>query len=170
MDGSGNSARGLVLGADGNFYGITAVGGAYGYGTIFKITPTGALTMLHSFDDLTDGQDAGPALVQDTNGNFYGTAASGGASDHGTVFSLVAGLGPFVETLPTSGTVGAAVMILGTNLTGATAVTFDGTPAKFTVASSSLITTTVPTGANTGEVKVITPNGTLPSNVSFLVP
>jgi uncharacterized repeat protein (TIGR03803 family) len=170
MDGSGNSARGLVLGADGNFYGITAVGGAYGYGTIFKITPTGALTMLHSFDDLTDGQDAGPALVQDTNGNFYGTAASGGASDHGTVFSLVAGLGPFVETLPTSGTVGAAVMILGTNLTGATAVTFDGTPAKFTVASSSLITTTVPTGANTGEVKVITPDGTLPSNVSFLVP
>jgi uncharacterized repeat protein (TIGR03803 family) len=170
MDGSGNSARGLVLGADGNFYGITGVGGANGYGTVFKMTPSGALTMLHSFDDLTDGQDPGPALVQDTNGNFYGTAALGGASDHGTIFSLAVGWGPFVETLPTSGTVGAAVMILGTNLTGATAVTFNGTAAVFKMVSASEITTTVPSGATTGEVQVMTPSGTLSSNVSFRVP
>jgi uncharacterized repeat protein (TIGR03803 family) len=169
MDGSGNSAAGLVRGADGNFYGITKVGGTYGYGTLFKITPTGALTMLHSFDE-TDGQDAGPGLVQDTNGNFYGTTALGGASDHGTIFSLAVGLGPFVETLPTSGTVGAAVMILGTNLTGATAVTFNGTAAAFKVVSASEITTAVPAGATTGAVEVVTPSGTLSSNLSFRVP
>jgi hypothetical protein len=66
--------------------------------------------------------------------------------------------------------VGAAVKILGTNLTGATKVTFDGTLATFTVVSSSEITTTVLTGATTGKVKVTTPSGTLTSNVNFRVP
>jgi uncharacterized protein (TIGR03437 family) len=65
--------------------------------------------------------------------------------------------------------VGAAVNILGTNLTGATSVSFNGTAAKFTVVSSSEITTTVPAGATTGAVKVVTPSGTLASNVSFQV-
>jgi hypothetical protein len=79
------------------------------------------------------------------------------------------GLGPFVETKPTAGKVGAAVNILGTNLTGATSVSFNGTAATFTVVSSSEITTTVPTGATTGKVKVATPGGTLGSNVKFRV-
>jgi uncharacterized repeat protein (TIGR03803 family) len=175
MDGSGSSAAGLVQGADGNFYGITKTGGANGYGTVFKITPTGVLTMLHSFcaqggASCTDGRGPGPGLVQDTNGTLYGTTFAGGASDDGTIFSLAVGLSPFVETLPTSGTVGAAVMILGTNLTGATAVTFNGTAAVFKVVSASEITTAVPSGATTGEVEVATPRGTFSSNVSFRVP
>jgi hypothetical protein len=65
--------------------------------------------------------------------------------------------------------VGAAVKILGTNLTGATSVTFNGKTAVFKVASSAEITTTVPAGATTGKVKVVTPGGTLSSNVSFAV-
>jgi hypothetical protein len=73
------------------------------------------------------------------------------------IFSLSVGLGPFVETEPASGAVGAAVNILGTNLTGATSVTFNGIAAKFTVVSSSEITTTVPAGATTGEVQVVDP-------------
>jgi uncharacterized protein (TIGR03437 family) len=110
---------------------------------------------------------------------LYGTTASGASvigkynsctGICGTVFSLFVGLGPFVETDPASCKVRAAVKILGTDLTGATSVTFNGTAAKFTVVSSSEITTTVPTGATTGEVKVITPGGTLLSNVSFRVP
>jgi uncharacterized repeat protein (TIGR03803 family) len=124
---------------------------------------------LHSFDN-TDGSESSGGLVQATNGTFYGVTAFGGASGDGTIFSLAVGLGPFVETLPTSGTVGAAVMILGTNLTGATAVTFNGTAAVFKVVSSSEITTSVPTGATTGEVQVVTPSGMLSSNVSFRVP
>ena len=87
----------------------------------------------------------------------------------GTVFSLSVGLGPFVETQPTSGKVGAAVKILGTDLTDATKVTFHGTTATFTVVSSSLITATVPTGATTGTVRVLTPTGALSSNVNFRV-
>jgi uncharacterized protein (TIGR03437 family) len=66
--------------------------------------------------------------------------------------------------------VGARVKILGTNLTGATSVSFNGTPAVFKVASGSKITTTVPTGATTGTVQVVTPSGTLSSNVPFRVP
>lgn len=175
---------GLIQATDGDLYGATQGGGANGIGgTIYKITPTGTLTTLYSFCSQTDCKDGyGPlaAPVQDTNGNFYGTTWLGGTSatctsctppgtGYGTVFSLSVGLGPFVETQPTSGTVGTAVKILGTNLTSATSVTFNGTVAVFKVASSSEITTTVPTGATTGTVKVVTSKGTLSSNVKFRV-
>jgi len=118
-------------------------------------------------------------LVQGTNGSFYGTAYFGGASGNcsggpegngcGTVFSLSVGLGPFVETQPSSGNVQTAVKILGTNLGGATGVTFNGTAATFTVVSSSEINATVPAGATTGAVEVVTPGGTLTSNLNFRV-
>jgi hypothetical protein len=76
-----------------------------------------------------------------------------------------------VETVPTSGKVKADVKILGTGLTGARSVTFNGTAATFKVASSSEITTTVPEGATTGVVKVVTSGGTtLTSNTVFQVP
>jgi uncharacterized repeat protein (TIGR03803 family) len=163
----------MIQATNGNFYG-TSVYGAGGpcyisCGTIFSITSGGALTTVHSFGN-TDGENPSGGLFQATNGTFYGTAFQGGANGDGTIFSLSLGLGPFVKTLPTSGAVGAAVRILGTDLTGATNVTFNGTAAKFTVASNSEITATVPVDASTGEVKVVTPNGTLSSNVSFRVP
>jgi hypothetical protein len=85
------------------------------------------------------------------------------------VLSVSVGLSPFVETQPTSGHVGAGVRILGTDLTGATSVTFNGTPAVFKVVKSSYITTTVPAGATTGTVQVVTPGGTLLGNVPFQV-
>jgi uncharacterized repeat protein (TIGR03803 family) len=173
----------LVQATDGNFYGTTSSGGANlcyvggvfrGCGTVFKITPRGSLTTLHSFDS-ADGASPLAAVVQDTNGKLYGTTQSGGntvtcsSGGCGTVFSLSVGLGPFVETQTTSGKVGAAVKILGTNLTGATCVMFNGKPAIFKVVLSSLITTTVPEGATTGKVKVTTPHGPLSSNVAFRV-
>jgi hypothetical protein len=79
------------------------------------------------------------------------------------------GLGAFVETQATSGAVGSAIKILGTSLTGATSIAFNGAAATFTVVSSSLITTTVPAGASTGFVTVTTPSGTLISNKQFRV-
>jgi uncharacterized repeat protein (TIGR03803 family) len=165
----GADARsGIILGSDGNFYGTTYYGGIHNEGTVFKITPAGVLTTLHSFDG-TDGYDQIGVLFQATNGTFYGTTVSGGANGDGTVFSLSLGLAPFVETVPTSGKVGAKVIILGNSLTGTTSVTFNGTAATFTVASDSEIKTTVPTGATTGRIKVTTPGGTLTSNVSFRV-
>jgi uncharacterized protein (TIGR03437 family) len=60
-------------------------------------------------------------------------------------------------------------MSLSTDLTGATSVTFNGTAAVFKVASPTLVTTTVPTGATSGKIQVVTPSGTLSSNVPFRV-
>jgi uncharacterized repeat protein (TIGR03803 family) len=163
---------GLVQGSDGNLYGTTSLGGFPNGGTVFKITRAGTLTSLYSFcsqTNCTDGQNPVASLVQDTNGVFYGTTELGGADAFGTVFSLSVGLGPFAETRPTSGKVGKVVKILGTNLTGSTSVTFNGTAATFTVVSGSEITTTVPTGATTGKVKVTTPQRTLTSNMFFRV-
>ena len=160
-------AAALIQATDGNFYGTTTNGGAYLYGTVFKITPEGKLTTLHNFGS-TDGAFPN-GLIQATDGNFYGKASEGGASGDGTVFRLSAGLGPFVETQSTSGKVGATVIILGSNLKDVISVTFNGTSAKFTVVSSTEITTTVPSDATTGKVKVKTPSGTLTSNVAFRV-
>ncbi len=160
----------LVQATNGTFYGETYGGGANDYyGTLFSITSGGTLTTLYSYGNPGTFSPEG-GLFQATNGTLYGTTLAGSVTGvDGTIFSLGVGLGPFVETMPTSGKVGAAVTILGTNLTGATSVTFNGTAATFTVVSSSEITTTVPSGATTGKIKVATPHHTLLSNVNFRV-
>jgi uncharacterized repeat protein (TIGR03803 family) len=175
VNGSGPTA-GLVQATDGSFYGTTQSGGASstgssaGYGTVFEITPGGRLTTLHSFDLGDGGYQPVGGLLQATDGSFYGTTWAGGTGDLGTVFKLDLGLRPFVKTLPTSGTVGAPVRILGSDLTGATSVSFNGVAAEFTVNSTgTTISTTVPAGATTGKVQVTTPNGTLLSNAIFQV-
>jgi uncharacterized repeat protein (TIGR03803 family) len=169
----------LVEGSDGNLYGTAQEGGYFnnqcsegGCGTVFKVTPQGRLTTLHKFCaqlDCTDGDYPRAGLIQATDGTFYGSTIAGGSDGNGTVFRLSVGLAPFIETLPTSGKAGSTVRILGTNLTGVTSVTFNDTAATFTVESSSCIETTVPAGATTGTVQVVTPSGTLSSNVSFRV-
>lgn len=165
--------RGLVQGTDGNFYGTTMNGGASGNcstgcGTVFRITPRGGLTTLHSFS-VSDGSSPQAGLLQGTDGNFYGTTSGGGLYSYGTVFKLSVGLKPFVASQTYSGIVGANVIILGNNLTGSTAVSFNGTASSFNVVSASEITTTVPADATTGKIDVTTPSGTLTSNTPFYV-
>ena len=165
---------GLVQGTDGNFYGTTSEGASQkcpsGCGTVFEITSAGTFTTLHRFDQ-TDGEYHYAGLVQGTDGSFYGTTrGNAGSHVYGTVFNLSVGLGPFVKTLPTSGNIGAKVTILGTDLTGASSVTFNGKAATFTVVSATEITTTVPKVTTTGTLQVVTPSGTLSSNVAFRVP
>jgi uncharacterized repeat protein (TIGR03803 family) len=168
----------LIQATNGELYGTTAGGGANAEGTVFKITSSGALATVYSFcaqSGCGDGATPLAALVQDTSGDFYGTTAGGGIGTGyagpgcGTVFRLSVGLGPFVETLPDSAAVGAEIRVLGTDLTGATSVSFNGTAAAFEVVSASEITTTVPAGASSGEVRVVTPSGALSSNVPFRV-
>jgi acetyl-CoA acetyltransferase len=80
------------------------------------------------------------------------------------------GLRPFVETRPATAKAGAAIEILGSVLAGATSVTFNGTPATFAVnTSGTAISATVPIGATSGTIQVVTPSGTLSSNVPFRV-
>ena len=93
--GTGIMPFGLVQGSDGNFYGTTGGGGNNhncqgGCGTIFEITPLGALTTLYTFDG-NDGSAPHGELVQGADGNFYGTTSGGGSAGDGTVFSLSAG-------------------------------------------------------------------------------
>ena len=171
---------GLVQGTDGAFYGTTYYGGAYGSpnlgGSVFRMSLRGALNTIHSFCSLpncADGQAPSAGLLQATNGDFYGTTSLGGIGSgfgDGTIFRLSAGLRPFVAIEPTSGIVGTAVTILGTDLTGATSVTFNGTAAAFTVnASGTAISAMAPATATTGTVQVVKPSGTLVSSVPFRV-
>ncbi len=88
-------AAGLVLGSDGNFYGTAAYGGASGAGTVFKITPSGALTAIYNFCSLAncaDGQEPLAPLTQGADGNLYGTTYYGGrpCNSHGcgTAFKI----------------------------------------------------------------------------------
>jgi uncharacterized repeat protein (TIGR03803 family) len=152
---------GLVQGTDGNFYGTTQAN------LVFTMTPAGALTILFTFD-FPEGFEPLAPLVQSRDGNFYGTTYQG-ADYYGNIFVLSVGLAPFVEAKPPFGKAGTSVTILGDNLSRTAAVTFNGTPANFKVLSNTLITTSVPAGASTGTVEVVTPQGTLKSNAPFRV-
>jgi uncharacterized repeat protein (TIGR03803 family) len=171
----GSPAAGLVQATDGNLYGTTNYGGALGYGTIFSIATSGTFAVLYNFDSVHGSNPQG-GLMQHTNGKLYGTTVYGGASTDclgsgcGTVFSFDVGLGPFVTFVVRYGKVGSVVQILGTGLTGTTAVSFNGVPASsFTVFGDTFMSATVPAGATTGPVAVTTPTGTLTSNVNFTV-
>ena len=142
----------LIFDAAGNLYGTTYSGGAYGYGTVFELTPAAGGTwtekVLHSFiNDGTDGHEPYAGLIFDAAGNLYGTTFAGGPSDLGTVFELTpAGGGTWTEkvlhTFNNDGTDGyepyaglildAAGNLYGTTQGGGTAFTgtvFQLTPA-----------------------------------------
>lgn len=178
----GQYPTGLIQATDGNLYGAT-VGCVPGnncvpvnQGTVFQITPTGTLTTLHSFTG-PDGESPAAAPVQATNGMIYGTTLAGGPgyagftpSGSGTIYTISLGAAPFVTAVPPARHVGQKILILGTGLTGATSVTFNGVSATFTVSSDTRINATVPAGATSGSIQVVTPSGTLSSNIAFVVP
>ncbi len=77
----------VYVDAAGNIYGTTENGGAFTYGTIFKVDASGNYTVLHSFTN-TDGAYPAAGLIADSAGNLYGTAYDGGASNLGVVFKV----------------------------------------------------------------------------------
>jgi uncharacterized repeat protein (TIGR03803 family) len=112
-----NPTGGLTLGTDGNFYGTTQMGGANLQGTVFKMTTTGTITLLHSFSSVFDGAFPWGPPIEGTDGNFYGTA-SGGKGNNGlvykvtssgtysTLYTLTPAIGSYPIAPPTQGTDG----------------------------------------------------------------
>jgi uncharacterized repeat protein (TIGR03803 family) len=93
----GSPTASLVQGPDGSFYGASTGAGAYGGGTVFKVTPEGSLTTLYNFcaqHGCADGAYPEGALALGTDGNFYGTTLHGGNNvceyQCGTVFRITA--------------------------------------------------------------------------------
>ncbi len=108
-DGNGpkNPYTGLVQASDGNFYGTTRLGGNNGVGTIFRISSSGTLAVLHEFNG-DDGNDPQGRLVVGPDGQLYGTTMRGGPADRGVIYRISVsgdyqvlytfpGLGPFNE-------------------------------------------------------------------------
>ena len=94
----------LTLGTDGNLYGHTPGGGAASKGTLFRCTPAGVLTTLHSFSGTSSSPAPVGALLQAVDGNFYGMTNVGGvANNAGTVFRVTPG-GAFTELVVFTGT------------------------------------------------------------------
>ncbi|HEY3637162.1 MAG TPA: choice-of-anchor tandem repeat GloVer-containing protein [Rhizomicrobium sp.] len=84
---------GLIADTSGNLYGTASQGGGSrcsgtGCGTIFRLTPDGTFTVLHSFSGASDGEFPAANLLMDKKGDLYGTAGGGGPNDAGTVFKL----------------------------------------------------------------------------------
>jgi uncharacterized repeat protein (TIGR03803 family) len=83
-----NPEAGVIQGRDGNFYGNTFQGGAGSFGTVFKITPSGSETILHTFAGSRDGANPSANLLQSGDGNLYGSTGAGGAGGFGTFFKV----------------------------------------------------------------------------------
>ncbi len=163
-----NPFNALTLANDGNFYDV--LGTFSGGGFIFQITPEGAFTSLYDFSCCHGGYDPAGMLLQGTDGGLYGaTLYNSNDCCSGSIFKFSNDLSPLVETVPVAGKAGQSVLILGNGLTGTTSVTFNGVAAAFTVESDTYIKATVPKGATTGTVSVVTASGTLNSNPQFVV-
>jgi uncharacterized repeat protein (TIGR03803 family) len=82
---------GVAFDAKGNLYGTTSGGGLYsfgGYGTVFKLDPTGKETVLYTFMGANDASSPEAGVIRDSHGNLYGTTYLGGTDGAGTVFKV----------------------------------------------------------------------------------
>ena len=112
-----NPTGGLTLGTDGNFYGTTQLGGSKLQGTVFKMTTTGTITLLHSFNSVFDGAFPGDRRSWDRTGIFMGRRAAARASNglvykitssgtYSTIYILTQAIGTYPIAPPTQGTDG----------------------------------------------------------------
>jgi uncharacterized repeat protein (TIGR03803 family) len=104
---------GLCQGSDGNFYGTTYTGydinydgNIYNssYGTVFSITPSGTFATLTALNGADDGANPKTALVQGSDGNYYGTTSTGGPGGQGTIYRIAFTTAPQIATQPVNQT------------------------------------------------------------------
>jgi uncharacterized repeat protein (TIGR03803 family) len=143
-------------------------GGTKNDGTIFRIASGGAFSVRYDFTGASGGFPM-VTLLQHTTGILYGDTNTTGAHNTGVFYSLKASLPAYAALLPTSGKVAKSIGILGQGFNSATAVSFNGTAAKFTIASDTFISAAIPAGATTGVVTVAIPSGNLKSKINFRV-
>lgn len=164
-DGAYSPIAGVALGSDGNFYGVSPRA-AFNLGILYRITPAGVFTFLGALGVNSDPQ---VTPIQHTNGILYGEDYAGGDAGYGEFYSVNDSLKSFAALVPSVGKVGKTVGILGHGFKGATAVSFNGVSAKFTIKSSTFLEATVPSGATTGKVTVTRSSGKLVSKQNFQV-
>jgi uncharacterized repeat protein (TIGR03803 family) len=159
---------GLVEAKDGYLYGNTKAGGKGGRGVIFRIKPDGSdFVVVYNLNiNMTEGRYCVQGGIQHSNGNLYNVVNEGGTKGQGIVYCL--DMKTF-SLSPSSGKAGTPVSLSGFNFTGATSVTIGGIAAAFKVDSDQKIMVTVPAGARTGVVKVVTPKVTLTSKTPFQI-
>jgi uncharacterized repeat protein (TIGR03803 family) len=80
----------LLQAKDGNFYGTTYSAGPIGFGTIFKLTPTGGFSVIHEFKGpaAADGSNPIGGLTQTSDGSLFGTTATGGKYNLGSIYKF----------------------------------------------------------------------------------
>ncbi len=170
-----NPRAGLFLAADGNYYGTAYQGGANGYGTVFRMTPGGAVSVVHAFTGAPFGSGFPlSSVTQDADGNLYGTTESGGYLNQGTAWriapdgtysllhsfsgSLIDGSKPYGTLVPMGGALygatladqvsGAGVIFkLDTGTSGVLPVEFSVSPTDIGVGSPATLTWSSPTAA-----------------------
>ena len=117
---------GVVTGTDGNLYGTAENGGDPGNGTIYELTTSGSFSVIFSFANDSNGGSPYSGLVNDSDGNLYGTTSTGGANGTGTIYRIAAsGTNPQTPTTLYS----FSALTNGTNSDGAApeAALFPGT-------------------------------------------
>ena len=143
---------------------VTITGKAFTGATEVKFNGTSAL-LFSVVSDTSIGVTV-PAFA--TSGTLTVTTP-GGTGISPSPFPVTTPAPTIASFTPASGVVGTAVTLTGTDLTGTSAVSFNGTTALFTVSSDTSISTVVPAGATTGTLAVTTPGGTATSATSFSV-
>ena len=157
----------LTPASDANLWGLTFPFGEDQNGSVVAVSPNGTQVQRILFNG-TNGSLPGAALVQASDGRFFGVTLLGGSVQQGetasgVIFVLDAGLAApkplFVSFDPPSGAAGSQVIIHGTHLIGTTAVTFNRVSAMFRVLNAGNIEATVPAGASTGPIAVTNMGG-----------